>query len=159
MIQSYEIIFNSIAASGAAAIITVLAALPVVILAIRYPRKRSQLVEHCAYVGHALPGIIIALSLVFFGIHCVPLIYQTLFLLITAYVIRFLPEAVGSIRASMLHINPRLEEAARNLGNNPGQVLRRVTLPLLKPGLLTGLALVFLTCMKELPATLLLSPP
>ena len=58
----------------------------------------------------------------------------------------------------MLHINPNVEEAARNLGKRPMEVLTSVTLPLLRPGLLTGFALVFLTCMKELPATLLLSP-
>jgi len=69
-----------------------------------------------------------------------------------------LPQAVGSTNASLLQISPRLEEAARNLGRKPGQVLTAITLPLIRPGLLTGVALVFLTGMKELPATLLLSP-
>jgi iron(III) transport system permease protein len=79
-------------------------------------------------------------------------------MLIFAYVVRFLPQAVGSTNASLLQVSPRLEEAARNLGRNPGQVLTSITVPLIRPGLLTGIALVFLTAMKELPATLLLGP-
>jgi iron(III) transport system permease protein len=114
--------------------------------------------ERSAYVGYALPGIVIALSLVFFGANYAPFLYQTLAMLVFAYVVRFLPQAIGSARASLLQISPRLEEAARSLGRTPSQTLASVTVPLLKPGLLTGLALVFLTGMKELPATLLLGP-
>jgi iron(III) transport system permease protein len=105
-----------------------------------------------------LPGIVIALSLVFFGANYATFLYQTLALLVFAYVVRFLPQAVGSVRTSLLQVSPRLEEAARCLGRTPGQTLTSVTIPLVRPGLLTGLALVFLTAMKELPATLLLGP-
>jgi iron(III) transport system permease protein len=73
-------------------------------------------------------------------------------------VVRFLPQAIGSTRASLLQVSPRLEEASRNLGRTPLQTLTSITVPLMKPGLVTGLALVFLTAMKELPATLLLGP-
>jgi iron(III) transport system permease protein len=57
-----------------------------------------------------------------------------------------------------MQVNPRLEEMGRNLGHNPIQVWLKITMPILRPGLIAGLALVFLTVMKELPATLLLSP-
>jgi iron(III) transport system permease protein len=114
--------------------------------------------ERAAYAGYALPGIVIALSLVFFGANFATFLYQTLILLVFAYVVRFLPQAVGSTRASLLQVSPRLEEAGRSLGRTPVQVLLSITAPLLKPGLLTGFALVFLTGMKELPATLLLGP-
>jgi iron(III) transport system permease protein len=76
-----------------------------------------------------------------------------------AYVVRFLPQAVGSLRASFLRVDPALPEAARTLGRTPVGAFRSVTLPLVAPGLLGGAALVFLTTMKELPATLLLRPP
>ena len=72
--------------------------------------------------------------------------------------IRFLPEAIGSVRTSLLQVNPSVEEAARSLGRSPFSVLATVTVPLIRPGILVGLALVFLTAMKELPATLILSP-
>lgn len=152
------LVFNSLSAAGLAAVVAGLAAIPVVILSVRFPGRLSAWLERSAYLGYALPGIVVALSLVFFGANFATFLYQTLFMLIFAYVVRFLPQAVGSTRSSLLQISPRLEEAARNLGRTPLQVLLSVTGPLLKPGLLTGFALVFLTGMKELPATLLLGP-
>ncbi len=151
-------IYNSTLASGLAAIFAVAAAIPVTILAIRYPTRLSQWLERVTYIGYGLPGVVIALSLVFFGANYATILYQTLAMLVFAYIVRFLPQAVGSARASLLQLNPRLEEAARNLGCTPAQTMTCVTLPLVQPGLLMGLALVFLTGMKELPATLLLGP-
>lgn len=150
--------WNSLWVSLAAAGVTLLAALPVAILTVRYQGRGSQWIERLAYIGHALPGIVIALALVFFGIRFTPQFYQTAPMLIGAYVIIFAPQAIGAARTSLLQLSPRVEEAGRCLGHTPWSVLRRVTLPLLAPGLITGLALVFLTCMKELPATLILSP-
>ncbi len=153
-----DIVFNSVSASGLAALVALLAAVPVTVLAVRFPGRAGQWLERSAYVGYALPGIVIALSLVFFGANYATFLYQTLAMLVFAYVVRFLPQAIGSTRTSLLQVSPRLEEAARSLGRTPGQALTSITVPLLKPGLLTGLALVFLTGMKELPATLLLGP-
>jgi iron(III) transport system permease protein len=153
-----ETIFNSVLASGTAGLVAITAAIPVTVLAIRFPGRASYWLERSTYIGYALPGIVIALSLVFFGANYAVFLYQTIFMLIFAYVVRFLPQAVGSTRASLLQVSPRLEEAARNLGQTPLQALLSVTIPLVRPGLLTGLALVFLTAMKELPATLLLGP-
>lgn len=153
-----NLIINSVSASGMAALAAVLAAIPMAVLAVRFPGRASRWLERATYLGYALPGIVIALSLVFFGANYATFLYQTLAMLVLAYVVRFLPQAVGSSRASLLQISPRLEEAARGLGRTPFQALTSVTAPLLKPGLLTGLALVFLTGMKELPATLLLGP-
>ncbi|MCL4294546.1 MAG: iron ABC transporter permease [Anaerolineae bacterium] len=153
-----EIVFNSVSTSGLAALAAILAAIPVAVLAVHFPGQRSRWLERSTYVGYALPGIVIALSLVFFGANYATFLYQTLAMLVFAYVVRFLPQAIGTTRASLLQISPRLEEAARSLGRTSGQTLASVTVPLLKPGLLTGLALVFLTGMKELPATLLLGP-
>jgi len=149
---------NSFGASGLAALACVLAALPVVLLGVRHPGRLARFFERASYTGHALPGVVVALSLVFFGIRAVPALYQTLALLVLAYVALFLPLALGTLRASLLQISPRLEEAARTLGRGPARTFREITLPLLRPGLFTGLALVFLTGMKELPATLILGP-
>jgi iron(III) transport system permease protein len=79
-------------------------------------------------------------------------------MLVLAYVILFLPQAVGALRASLLQAPPVLEDAARSLGKSPLKVFIRITLPLIRPGALAGAGLVFLTTMKELPATLILSP-
>ncbi len=133
-------------------------ALPVAYLTVRFPSRYSTWVYRSSYLGNGLPGIVIALSLVFFGANYAPFIYQTLAMLLFAYVVRFLPEAAGTIRSGLLQISPRLEEAARSLGLNRRRTVWRVTLPLLRPGIWAGVALVFLSAMKELPATLLLGP-
>ncbi len=149
---------NSLAVSGLAAAAAVLAAFPVAVLSVRYSGLLSSLLERVTYVGFALPGIAVALGLVFFGANFARFIYQHLSLLILAYVILFLPTAVGSVRTSFLQVSPRVEEAARSLGRAPAQVFASVTLPLVRPGIWAGAALVFLLTMKELPATLILRP-
>jgi iron(III) transport system permease protein len=149
---------NSVVVSASAAGVAVLAAIPVVVLAVRYPSRWNSLLERSTYIGHALPGIVVALALVFFSIHFARPLYQTFEVLIFGYVVLFLPQAVGTIRASLLQVSPHLEEAGRSLGRTFPQVLTTITLPMVRPGILAGSALVFLTTMKELPVTLLLSP-
>jgi len=149
---------NSVLAASLASVVTVACALPVALLTVRFPGKLSRLIEHVAYLGYALPGLVVALALVFFGATYVPLLYQTLPLLLIGYTVRFLPQAVGSLRTTLHQLNPRVEEAARSLGRHPFGVLASITAPLLAPGMLAGSALVFLTAIKELPTTLLLGP-
>ena len=149
---------NSAVVSGSAATVAVVAALPVVVLAVRYPGFFSSAIDHVSHMGFALPGLVIALALVFFGSRLVPALYQTHAMLVFAYLVLFLPVAMGPLRSSLLQVNPRVEEAGRTLGKRPLQVFSTITIPLLRPGILAGGALVFLTAMKELPATLLLSP-
>jgi iron(III) transport system permease protein len=150
--------WNSVTVSLMAAALAVLAALPVAILSVRRPGRLSQFIERLTYSAFALPGVVIALALVFFGASYARPLYQTVAMLLVGYVILFVPQAVGSTRASLLQVSPSLEEAGRSLGQRPWTVFRRITLPLLSPGVLAGGALVFLTVMKELPATLLLGP-
>jgi iron(III) transport system permease protein len=140
------------------ALVTTLLALPVGVLAARHRGWGARLLEQATYAGHALPGIVVALSLVFFAINYAYPVYQRTPLLVLAYAVLFLPAAVGSVRASVAQAPPVLEELARSLGRSPAGVLRDVTLPLALPGVGAGAALVFLTCMKELPATILLRP-
>ncbi|WP_205703834.1 iron ABC transporter permease [Candidatus Chloroploca sp. Khr17] len=151
-------VWNSLLASGGGALVTVLAALPLAVLVVRRPGRFTALIEQMAYSAFALPGIAVALALVFFGISYARGLYQTFAMLLFAYAILFLPQAFGALRTSLLQIHPGLEESARSLGYRPPQVFLRVTAPLMRPGLLAGASLVFLTAMKELPATLLLAP-
>jgi len=150
--------WNSLSASALAALAALFCALPVSILIVRFPSRFSILVERGSFVGNALPGVVIGLSLVFFGANFALPLYQTLFMLIFAYVVRFLPLGIGSLRTALLQINPRVEDAARGLGSQPVKVLATITLPLMRSGVFSAGALVFLTTMKELPATLLLAP-
>ncbi len=149
---------STVSVAALAAVVTVLLAVPVGVLAARYRGRSTRLIEHATFAGHALPGIVVALALVFFGIRVVPGVYQEVPLLVLAYVVLFLPAAVAAVRSSVALSAPRLEEVARSLGQHPARVLRTVTLPLAAPGVAAGAALVMLTAMKELPATLLLRP-
>jgi iron(III) transport system permease protein len=135
-----DLIFGSLTASLLGATATVLMALPVAIVIVRHPGRVARLVEQLSWSGYALPGVVVALVLVF------------------AYAVLFLPQAVGAIRATLNQITPSLEESARVLGSSRSEAFRRVVLPLLRPGLGAGWLLVALTAMKELPATLLLAP-
>jgi iron(III) transport system permease protein len=157
-VSLWEPALGSVSVALIAGVVTVIAALPVAILSVRNSTRLSQFVERITYAGFALPGLVIALALVFFGINYVRPLYQTLAILVAAYVILFIPQAVGTTRTSLLQVPSHLEEAGRSLGQRKSAVFRRITLPLVTPGILAGGALVFLTAMKELPATLLLSP-
>ena len=79
-------------------------------------------------------------------------------MLVFAYTVRFMPEALGATRNAFLQVNPRTEEAARTLGAGPIRTFARITVPQIVPGVSAGMVLVFLTAMKELPITILLSP-
>ena len=149
---------NSFRAGAMAALAAAALGLPVAFAAIRMGGRLMNLAARAVYVGYGLPGIVIALSLVFFGANFAPLLYQTLWMLVFAYVVRFLPQAIGAMQISLLQMNPRLEEAGRSLGLGNRAVFRRIIAPIVQPGVLAGMALVFLTTVKELPATLLLSP-
>ncbi len=150
--------WNSFVVSLGAAVLTIILALPITILIVRKPGRMAQLLERISYTGSALPGIVVALAYVFIGVNYVRPLYQTLPMMLVAYVVLFLPQAVGSERSSLLQVSPKLEEAGRSLGKRPWNVFRRITLPLVRPGLLAAGAMVFLTAMKELPTTLVLSP-
>jgi len=149
---------HSLGASGLAAAAAVLAALPVALLALRYPSRTSRMLERLSYAGNALPGLVIALSLVFFAARYASPVYQTLALLVFAYVVRFFPQGLSGLESALERVSPRYEEASRGLGRGPLQTLALVTMPLVRSGVLAGAALVFLSAMKELPATLLLRP-
>jgi len=149
---------NSLIAGTSAAVVVAAFAIPVAFLVVRYPGRLAAGVEGVLYSAYAVPGIVVALATVFFVINVAPIVYQSLLVLVLAYAVRFLPQAVAPTRASLTQIGPRLVEAARTLGDRPPTAFRSVTLPLLRPGVIAGMTLVFLTTVKELPLTLLLGP-
>lgn len=149
---------GSLIAGSLAALAATVLALPVAVLAVRHAGRLQLWIERVLYSAFAMPGIVIALATVVFVLNVTPIVYQTLGVLILAYAVRFLPQAVGPLRSSLTQVGPHVVEAARVLGDSPITAFRRVTLPLLRPGLVAALALVFLTTVKELPITLLLSP-
>jgi iron(III) transport system permease protein len=142
---------------GAAALTTLLA-LPVSVLAVRHPSRTATVLERATYLPFALPGIVVALSLIVLSIHYFPALYGTTQLLIVAYAILSLPLALVATRAALAQAPPVHEEMARSLGCRPLPAMARVTLPRILPGLGAAAALVFLATVTELTATLLLAP-
>lgn len=151
-------VWNSLWSSGMAAVLAVILSLPVALLSVRYPNRFSKFVSRFCQVGYAIPGVVIALSLVLLVNRLVPFLYATPFVVVIAYVLRHMPQAVRASDSALNQLSPSLEEVSRTLGRTSLQTFTQVTLPLILPGLLAGGALVFLTSLKELPATLLLRP-
>ena len=137
---------------------TAVAAFPVAMVTTRRPGRLSGWVESMVWGTYALPHITVGVAAVGFALQWARPLYQTLTFLVIIYVAIFLPQAVGSAQDSLRRASPDLEDASRGLGRGPMTTLMRITLPLAIPGLLAGGALVFLSVMKELPATLLLRP-
>ncbi len=153
-----DLLLNSLLVAALAALAAAAASLPVAALVVRYPSRFAWAIERATYTGFALPGIVVAIALVFFAVNLARPLYQTLLLLILAYVVLFFPAMLAAVRASLAQVRPSLEDAARTLGRSPIATLLHVTLPLIWPGIASGIGLVFLLTMKELPATLILGP-
>ena len=151
-------VWNSLWSSSAAAVIAVILSIPVALLSVRYPNRLSKFISRLCQVGYAIPGVVIALSLVLLVTRFLPFLYATPIVVVIAYVLRHMPQAVRASESALNQLSPSLEEASRTLGRTSMQTLIQVTLPLILPGLLAGGSLVFLTSLKELPATLLLRP-
>jgi iron(III) transport system permease protein len=151
-------VMSTVAASGTGAVIAMALAIPIGVLAARYRDRLTRVIESTAFLGFALPGVTVGLSLVFFGINVAPALYQTLAMLGFGYAVLFLSNAIGSVRSAVAHVPPVLEDVGRTLGMGPARTWARVTLPLVTPGVAAGALLVLLTAMKELPATLMLRP-
>ncbi|MFM8384058.1 MAG: ABC transporter permease, partial [Actinomycetota bacterium] len=152
----FQAALSTVIVSSLGAAIAVILALPVAVLALR-ATLIGRAAERGVLLVNALPGIVMGLALVAFGSD-VPWAYQTIGLLALAYSILFLARSVGTIRNSLSRVPENLTEIAATLGQSKPRIFYRVTLPLAAPGVLTGTLLVFLSAMKELPATLMLRP-
>ncbi|MDK1289259.1 ABC transporter permease [Pseudoalteromonas umbrosa] len=147
------------------------------ILVVFYQRigeqKTKSVPGKVASMGYALPGTVLAIAVLLpltlfddylnrwldgTGFEPGLLLSGTIFALVFAYVVRFYAIAQGAVEASFVRISPSIDMASASLGKNNLQTLGRVHIPLLKRGILTAGLLVFIECMKELPAALLLRP-
>jgi iron(III) transport system permease protein len=150
--------FSSLWLGLAGAALSIVLALPLSFLASRYRGRLITVLERTVYVAQGVPGIVVALALIALTIHALQPLYQSALLLLIAYAILFLPLALVSVRAAFVQAQPVLEESARSLGLGWVEVARRVVLPLARPGLGAAAALVFVSIVTELTATLLLAP-
>jgi iron(III) transport system permease protein len=130
----------------------------VAVLVVRHRSRASVVLDRTIHSVFALPHIAVALAMVFLASNYLGPLYQGFTVLIITYVALFLPQASGAARGALEQVDPAFEDAARGLGRSPLRAMMAITVPLIARGLIAGGALVFLTTMKELPATLLLRP-
>jgi iron(III) transport system permease protein len=142
--------------SVAAALLAVAVVLPIARLTVRHRSRAGGVASTFVVSGFALPGIVIALSLV--NVFVATPLYQTYAVLLTAYVIHFGGQALRASQVAVAAVPGRMEEAAQLLGASRWRRFRTVEVPMMLPGLAAGAGLVLLNTMKELPATLLLAP-
>jgi iron(III) transport system permease protein len=149
--------FNTVLVAALGATIAILFALPLAWTIISAKSRLALVTEKVVLITHALPGVVLGLSLVAFASR-ISWLYQSIALLAFAYALLFLAKGVGATRTSIERVPPGLKEVATTLGVSPLQTMRRVTIPLAAPGIGVGFLLILLTAMKELPATLMLRP-
>jgi len=165
---------NSLTLAGIAAVLTVFGAILIGFGQRLVPGKLSNTAANIARIGYAVPGGVIAVGLIVpfaaldnaldafmretFGIRTGLLITGSIWLLIIAYMVRFMAAALGAYDGGQATIHNNMDAVARTLGHGPASMLRRVHLPILRPSVLTAGLIVFVDVMKELPATMILRP-
>ncbi len=151
-------VWNSVSLSGLTATVAIVCGIPLAYVASGRRTWARTVCVQGAYTGYVLPGPVVALAVLVVVSQLIPQLYGTILILLLAYLIHFLPVALQGIEATLQQITPNLEEAARSLGARPVRNFVSVTLPLVRGGLVSAWILVFVQCMKELPASLLLRP-
>ena len=137
-------------------------------------RPANRWVTQLATLGYAVPGAVIAVGVLVplgqfdnavdawsrstFGVSTGLLLSGTIAALVFAYLVRFLAVGFGAVESSLDRITPSLDDAAQSLGCGTVKTLQKIHLPLMRSGLVTGLILVFVDVMKELPTTLIVRP-
>lgn len=166
--------FNSLFLSSAAALTTLLIGITLAYSRRLHNTRGMQVLMRLSSLGYAMPGAVLAVGVIvpmagfdnwldslmreFFGISTGLLLSGTAFALVFAYTVRFLAVSAGSVESALQKITPSMDMASRSLGHTPGKTLVRVHLPMLRGTLVTAALVVFVDCMKELPATLILRP-
>lgn len=148
---------STILVSAMGAGLALLLSIPLGFLVIERETLLSKTSQRIMLASHALPGVVIGLALVSLGSK-ISFLYQTTFLLAIAYVLLFLAKSIATVRTSLTRIPTGVKEVAATLGMNQWAMLRKVIFPIAAPSIGLGTILVFLTAMKELPATLMLRP-
>jgi iron(III) transport system permease protein len=142
------------------AVVAVAVLLPVAYLLARHRSPIGGIANAVVVAGFAIPGLVVALSLIFWTIHASPFdfLIGSMPVLVFAYVVHFGAQALRTAQVAVTTVPKRMDDAARLLGAGRLRRVVSIDLPLMAPGLAAGAGLVMLSTMKELPATLLVSP-
>ncbi|MEO5702628.1 MAG: iron ABC transporter permease, partial [Gammaproteobacteria bacterium] len=169
-----DFVVHTLALGAMAALLTVSGAVLLAYVRKLWPDNLTRVSMRLATLGYAVPGSVLAVGIMlfftwvdngidsvsqsWFGVSTGLLISSSVIALLFAYLVRFLAVAHGPVDSALERIKPSIQQAARTLGASNREILWRIYLPMLRPGLLTAALLVFVDVMKEMPATLLLRP-
>ncbi len=170
----WKLITNTIVLAGLSSLIATIFAMLLVYAHRLHPNRLTLFAKSIAALGYAIPGLIIAIGILLplgwfdnsldawlrtrFGISSGLLLSGSVVALIIAYLVRFLALAINSVEAGLAAVQPAMEQSARSLGLSSLATIRRVHIPLMRSSVLSGMLIVFVDVMKELPATLVLRP-
>ena len=165
---------NSLFLSGTAALTTLIIGVTLAYSRRLHNTRGMRVMMRLSSLGYAMPGAVLAVGVIVplagfdnwvdgilrdnFGVSSGLLLSGTAFALVFAYTVRFLAVSAGSVESALQKITPSMDMASRSLGHTPGNTLLKVHLPMLRGTLITAALVVFVDCMKELPATLILRP-
>jgi iron(III) transport system permease protein len=149
---------NTLFVSAVGATLASILAVPIAYI---HARKKGVLNKGLYYVsslGYSLPGPVIAVGILLTVATLFNWLYGSILLLFIAYVIRFMPISLQSQDSSISLVSKSMEDASRTLGAGTWKTFKDILLPLIRRGILAGWVVVFVDCMKELPATMMLRP-
>ncbi len=141
-----------------AGILSTCLAIPVSFYSIRSHTKLALIIDRSTFLIQSMPSLVVALSMVYFAIRYLHLLYQSPILTIIAYSLLFFPLALVSLKGILVQISPTYEQVSKTLGYNSFKTFFKVTLRLMLPGILSAFSLVFLSTVTELTLTLVLVP-
>ncbi len=153
-------IANSITLSLSAGVITMFLGVMIAYVVIKVKPRGKSLLELLSLLPYSIPGIVLAIGVILvwsgrFGLN----LYNTLWIILIAYIARYVSFAMKSASASLEQVHYSLEEAARSCGATHLESLRDITIPLIRPGMIAGFFLIFLPAMRELTTSILLYGP
>lgn len=170
----WRLLWNSLSLAGVTALIALCLALFLTYGKRLHDTPLTRAVPRFLSLGYAVPGTVIAVGALlpfawfdnrlddlmrdWFGVSTGLLLTGTLFVLVFAYLVRFLAVAINTTESGLARIRPSMDEAAHSMGLGRFAVLRRIHVPMMRGTLMAAVLLVFVDVLKELPATLLLRP-
>ena len=152
---------NSLALSISAGVICMFLGVMVAYVVIKIKPKGKEILEMLSVLPYSIPGTVLAIGVILawsgalWGIS----LYNTIWIILVAYMARYLSFSMKSASASLQQVHPSLEEAARACGASHTESLKDVTLPLIRPAMVAGFFLIFLPSMRELTTSILLYGP
>ena len=157
--QFAQTVWNSLVLAVGSATIVMLASAVISWIVVRTKMPGRWMLDNLASLPLVFPGLVLGLAIMICYLYLDIGVYGTLWIMLIAYVTRFLPYGMRYNSASMLQIHKELEESAAMSGASWGLTFRRVVLPLLKPGLLAGWIYVMIVSIRELSSSILLYSP